>query len=141
MKKNIFIVEDDLKNLKLFKAILGKMPEFDVRFEIQGKQAFEYIKDEYPNLIILDIQLPEMSGIEICQELRKIEKFRDVPIIAVTALAMKGDKDRIMAAGFTDYISKPIKIKVFRETILKWAFRESNSSKSGQEEYSGLKAR
>ena len=141
MKKNIFIVEDDLKNLKLFKAILGKMPEFDVRFEIQGKQAFEYIKDEYPDLIILDIQLPEMSGIEICQELRKIEKFKKTPIIAVTALAMKGDKDRIMAAGFTDYISKPIKIKVFRETILKWAFRESNSSKIGREEYSNLKAR
>jgi len=83
----------------------------------QGQRAFEQIKKEPPDIIILDIQLPRMSGIDIYRELKKIEKFKTIPIIAVTALAMKGDKERILEAGFDAYISKPIIIKEFRNIL------------------------
>lgn len=69
--------------------------------------------------MILDIQLPKMNGIEICIELKKIEKFKKIPFLAVTSFAMKGDKERILAAGFDQYISKPIKVQEFRELVTK----------------------
>ena len=65
----------------------------------------------------MDIQLPELDGVEICKQLRKIEKFKDVPMIAVTSFAMKGDKERILNAGFNEYISKPIRVQEFRELV------------------------
>ncbi len=120
MKKLIYIVEDNEKNMKLFKAILNLIPEIEIHEEMSGDSGLELIKSGNPDLIILDIQLPEISGIEICLELRKIEKFKSVPIIAVTSFAMKGDKDRILSAGFSEYISKPIRVKEFRELVNKY---------------------
>ena len=93
------------------------IPDCEIITEERGRIALEKIKSAFPDLIILDIQLPEMSGIEICQELRKLDEFKTTPIIAVTALAMKGDKERIVAAGFNEYISKPIRINELRKTI------------------------
>ena len=75
------------------------------------------IKSGNPDLIILDIQLPEMSGIDICKKLKELKKFKDIPMIAVTSFAMKGDKDRILSAGFSEYISKPINVNEFRELV------------------------
>lgn len=117
MSKKIFVVEDDQKNLDLFLAILNKIPQLEILYEMDGLQALEQIKKELPGIIILDIQLPSMSGIEICRELRKIDEFKGIPIIAVTALAMKGDKERILNAGFNTYISKPIIVKEFRKVL------------------------
>ena len=117
MTKKIYLIEDNEKNLKLFNAILNSMKQIEVISEIEGDKGLEIIKSGDPDLIILDIQLPKMSGIEICKELRKIEKFKNVKIIAVTAFAMKGDEERILEAGFNEYISKPIKVSEFRETI------------------------
>jgi two-component system cell cycle response regulator DivK len=117
MTKNVYVVEDNEKNMKLFKAILKLIPNIEMHSEIRGDTGFELIKSGNPDLIILDIQLPEMSGIEICSELRKIDKFKDITIIAVTSFAMKGDKERILSAGFTTYVSKPIKVAKFREMV------------------------
>ncbi len=117
MSKKIFVVEDDQKNLDLFLAILNTMPNLEIMTEMDGLRAFEQIKKEPPDMIILDIQLPRMSGIEICKELRKIEEFKTIPIIAVTAIAMKGDKERILEEGFDAYISKPILVKEFRNIL------------------------
>ena len=115
--KNVYVVEDNEKNLKLFRAILKLVPEITIFEETRGDLGFELIKSGNPDLVILDIQLPEMNGIEICSELKKIEKFKDVPFIAVTSFAMKGDKERILSAGFDHYVSKPIKVQEFRELI------------------------
>ncbi|MGB5913166.1 MAG: response regulator [Promethearchaeia archaeon] len=115
--KNLYVVEDNEKNMKLFRAILTTIPEIEVFEETQGDLGFELIKSSNPDLIILDIQLPEMNGIEICSELKKIDKFKNIPFIAVTSFAMKGDKERILSAGFNDYISKPIKVQEFREIV------------------------
>ena len=101
----------------LFKATLGVIPDIEIFDETDGSRAFDSIKLEIPDLIVLDVHLPGMSGIEICKELRKMEKFKQTPIIAVTSFTMKGDKDRILEAGFTQYVSKPIKINDFRKTI------------------------
>ncbi|MHA1293612.1 MAG: response regulator [Promethearchaeota archaeon] len=117
MSKKVYIIEDNEKNMKLFKAILRLIPDIEILDETRGDTGLALIKSGNPDLVILDIQLPEKSGIEICSELRKIEKFRNTPIVAVTSFAMKGDKERIMSAGFDDYISKPIKVAEFREKI------------------------
>jgi two-component system cell cycle response regulator DivK len=115
--KNIYIVEDDSKNMKLFQAILNKIPNISLFAAKEGDSGFELIKNGNPDLIILDIRLPKMNGMRICKELRKIERFQTVPIIAVTAYAMKGDEERILKAGFDEYIEKPIRVKKFKETI------------------------
>ncbi len=117
MKKRVYLVEDNEKNMKLFKAVLNTMPDIEVIAETHGGRAFESLKSDTPDLIILDIQLPEMSGIDICKELRKLEKYKNIPIIAVTSFAMKGDKERILKAGFDTYIPKPININDFRKTV------------------------
>ncbi|MFX1571049.1 MAG: response regulator [Promethearchaeota archaeon] len=117
MKKNVYIIEDNEKNMKLFKAILNLMPDIEVFEETQGDLGLELIKNGRPDLVILDIQLPEISGIDICIDLRKVESFKEIPIIAVTSFAMKGDRERILSAGFTDYFSKPIKVNEFRNVI------------------------
>jgi CheY-like chemotaxis protein len=85
-----------------------------------GEEGLQQIKTNPVDVIILDIQLPDMSGIDICRELRKVDLHKNTPIIAVTSFAMKGDEKRILEAGFTDYISKPLLIKEFRAMILKY---------------------
>jgi two-component system cell cycle response regulator DivK len=117
--KSVYVVEDNEKNMKLFRAILKLIPDIEIFEETRGDLGFELIKSSNPDLVILDIQLPEKNGIEICSELKKLEKFKDVPFIAVTSFAMKGDKERILAAGFEQYISKPIKVQEFRELVKK----------------------
>jgi two-component system cell cycle response regulator DivK len=117
MSKKIYIVEDNEKNTKLFITILRFIEDVEVFTETRGDLGLELIKSGEPDLIILDIQLPEMTGIEICSKLREIEKFKKTPIIAVTSFAMKGDRERIMAAGFSEYYPKPIKVAEFRDMV------------------------
>jgi CheY-like chemotaxis protein len=117
--KNIYVIEDNEKNMKLFRAIFNLIPDIELFEETQGDLGLELVKTGDPDLIILDIQLPVMNGIEICTELRKMEKFSDIPIIAVTSFAMKGDKERILEAGFNEYISKPLRVKEFRSLVEK----------------------
>ena len=117
MTKKIYVIEDNEKNMKLFRAILKLIPDIEIYEETRGDLGLELLKSGDPDLVILDIQLPEMSGIEICTEIRKIDKFKNVPVIAVTSFAMKGDKERILSAGFSTYVSKPIRVADFRELV------------------------
>jgi CheY-like chemotaxis protein len=117
MLKYVYIIEDDPKNMKLFKAILKKMKNIEIKTAMEGKRGLEMIENGNPDLIILDIKLPGISGTKICQRLRKQNKFKDVPIIAVTAYAMNGDQERILKAGFNEYLTKPVKVNNFRKTI------------------------
>ncbi len=120
MTKKIYVIEDNEKNMSLFTAILKTIPEIEIITETRGDKGLDVIKNGNPDLIILDIQLPGINGIEICKELRKIDRFNKIPIIAVTAFTMKGDQETIMAAGFTQYISKPIRVMQFKEVITKY---------------------
>jgi len=119
LKNKIFIVEDNKKNLELFIAVLGTMPNLEIFTSITGQEGLKLIQSINPDVILLDIQLPDINGTEICRELRKLKKFKKTPIIAVSSFAMKGDKERILEAGFTYYISKPLKITNLREIIRK----------------------
>ncbi|MHA1371714.1 MAG: response regulator [Promethearchaeota archaeon] len=120
MTKKVYLIEDNAKNLSLFNAILKTIPNIEIFTAMNGVEGLELIKSGNPDLILLDVQLPGKNGIEICKELRQIDKFKDIPIIAVTAFTMKGDQERIMAAGFTHYISKPIRVKSFKETVINY---------------------
>lgn len=117
MVKKVHVIEDNEKNMNLFLAILKTIPGIEVHADMRGDTGLAMIKDGEPDLVILDVQLPGLSGTEICKELRKMSQFKEIPIIAVTAFTMKGDQENIMAAGFDLYVSKPIRVTEFKNTV------------------------
>ena len=117
--KTILVVEDNEMNLKLFKVVLRKLPN-KLYIARDGEEAMEKIKTLDPDVIILDIGIPKIDGIEIAKWMCKQQKYKNTPIIAVTAYAMQGDKDEILQAGCDEYVSKPIDTHKFPETIKKY---------------------
>lgn len=115
-KKKICIVEDNDLNLKLFRDLL-ESNGYDVCYTQDGFKAFELITKEKPNLVLMDIQLHGISGFDIIKDVKADENLKKIPIIAVTAFAMKDDESKIMESGCEGYISKPIAIKTFLKTI------------------------
>lgn len=116
MTKRVLVVEDNELNLKLFCDLLrahGHVTE-PVR---DGREVVQRARDFAPDLVIMDIQLPHISGLELIEALKKDEALSPVPIMAVTAYAGKGDEDRIRAAGAEAYVSKPISVMKFIETV------------------------
>ncbi|MHA1273228.1 MAG: response regulator [Promethearchaeota archaeon] len=111
MKKKIFIVDDDKTLLKLFKIALSRKASYTIITEISGIAALRKLKKNIPDILILDIILPDISGIEICKQLRKIDEFETTKIIAYTSLYSKEDIKRILKAGFDEYYPKTIHIK------------------------------
>lgn len=107
MPKKVLIIEDNDRNRKLVKIIL-EANKYEVIEAGTGEEALKYLQDNKPDVILLDIQLPNMSGIALAEMLKSSDDTRDIPIIAVTAYAMKGDKERVLEAGCDAYISKPI---------------------------------
>ena len=108
----ILIVEDDELNLKLLKDILD-FRGYSTVFTGLGAAAFDLARQHHPDLILLDIQLPDISGEEAARRLKADEQTRTIPIIAVTAFAMRGDREKILDSGCDDYISKPFSIREF----------------------------
>ena len=107
MPKKILIVEDNLQNLRVVQLSL-KDQGYLLREATDGKNALRIALKERPDLIIMDIQLPGLSGIEVTKKLRERPDFQQVPIVAVTAYAMKGDKEKALDIGFDAYLTKPI---------------------------------
>jgi two-component system cell cycle response regulator DivK len=110
MAKTILIVEDEPKNLILFRDLL-RVSGYNTIEATDGKQCLELARSKKPDLILMDIQIPEINGLEATQTLKGDTATRDVPIIALTALAMKGDKEKITKAGCDGYLAKPVDIK------------------------------
>src|SRR5262247_3538658 len=102
----IAVVEDNADNRLLLQAILGEDYQL-VEYE-NGGAALEGIQNDRPDCVLLDISLPGMDGTEILQRLRSVVTLRDLPVIALTAHAMAGDREKFLAAGFDDYVTKPI---------------------------------
>lgn len=115
-QKTILIVEDNLLNMKLFKDVL-QCGGYRTLSTNDGREAISIARDDRPDLILMDIQLPEVSGLEVTKWMKDDEALRDIPIIAVTAFAMKGDEERIRRGGCEGYISKPISVSTFLETV------------------------
>src|ERR1700758_3973272 len=116
MQKSILIVEDKEVNIKLFNDLLGAHG-FKPLQTRSGKQALELTRLHRPDLILMDIQLPEVSGLQVTQWIKEDKELRHIPVIAITAFAMKGDEERILAGGCEAYMSKPISILKFLETV------------------------
>jgi two-component system cell cycle response regulator DivK len=114
--KKILIVEDNELNLKLFRDLLGAHG-FETFETKDGLNVPSLAREIRPDLILMDIQLPEISGFDITRNLKAEPDLRDIPVIAVTAFAMKDDEEKILRAGCEAYISKPISIMPFLQTI------------------------
>ncbi len=106
----ILIVEDNPKNLKLIRDVIQFHGYTTVEAET-GEAGLELAREQQPALILMDVQLPGMDGREAMQRLKADERTRHTPVVALTAFAMKGDRERLLAEGFDGYIAKPIDIK------------------------------
>jgi len=116
MSKTVLIVEDNELNMKLFNDLLEANGYATLQTR-NGIEALDIARRHRPDLILMDIQLPEVSGLEVTKWLKEDEALRPIPVIAVTAFAMKGDEERIRAGGCEAYISKPISVSKFIETV------------------------
>lgn len=114
--KRILIVEDNEKNMKLFRVLLNSQG-YEVLEAENGKEGIKKAKDNIPNLIIMDIQMPEMDGIEAMKRIKHEPSIMNIPVIAITSYAMNDDRERILKEGFDSYISKPINTKEVLEII------------------------
>jgi len=118
MSKKVLIVEDNELNMKLFHDLLEAHGFATVQTR-NGMEAVGMAREHNPDLILLDIQLPEISGLEVTRQLKQDDDLKNIPIIAVTAFAMKGDEEKIREGGCEAYIAKPISVGTFMETIQK----------------------
>lgn len=119
MKKRILIVEDNDLNLKLFRDLL-MAHGYETLETKDGLEAITLTRNERPDLVLMDIQLPEISGLDVTRRLKSDQSISDIPIVAVTAFAMKDDEEKILSAGCEAYISKPISIQPFLNTVRKF---------------------
>jgi len=115
--ESILIVDDNTTNLKLMKILLS-VEGYNIKTAIDAEDALAVLKSFHPALILMDIQLPGMDGLELTKKIKATKKFTDVIIVAVTAYAMKGDEQKVLAAGCNGYISKPINVKTFPAMVL-----------------------
>ena len=116
MQKSILIVEDNELNMKLFNDLL-EAHGYKTMQTRSGVEAVALARQHKPDLILMDIQLPEMSGLQVTQWFKKDSDLRHIPVIAITAFAMKGDEEKILQGGCEAYLSKPISIVKFLETV------------------------
>ena len=116
MAKTILIVEDNELNMKLFHDLL-EAHGYKTLQTRNGIDAIAMARKHRPDLIVMDIQLPEVSGLDVTKWLKEDDALRHIPIVAVTAFAMKGDEERIREGGCEAYVSKPISVSLFIETI------------------------
>ena len=112
----ILIVDDNSTNMKLVRILLAS-EGYDVRTAADAEEALNVLKEFYPRLILMDIQLPGIDGLELTRRLKSDPATRDITILGLTAYAMKGDKERIIAAGCDGYIPKPIDTRTLPELV------------------------
>ena len=116
MAKTVLVVEDNELNMKLFHDLL-EASGYKTILTRSGLEAMDLARKHRPDLILMDIQLPEVSGLEVTKWLKEDDELRSIPVIAVTAFAMKGDEERIRQGGCEAYLSKPISVAKFIETV------------------------
>ena len=117
--KTILIVEDNELNMKLFNDLL-EAHNYNILKTRDGMEALKIAREHKPDLILMDIQLPEVSGLEVTKWIKEDDNLKSIPVIAVTAFAMKGDEEKIREGGCEAYIAKPISVGHFLETVQKF---------------------
>ena len=116
MPKTVLIVEDNELNMKLFHDLL-QANGFNTIETRNGSEALGLARKHKPDMNLMDIQLPEVSGLEVTKWIKEDEELKAIPVVAVTAFAMKGDEERIREGGCEAYLSKPISVAKFLETV------------------------
>ncbi len=116
MAKTILIVEDNELNMKLFSDLLERSGHVTLRART-GVEAVALAREHGPDLILMDIQLPEVSGLQVTRWIKDDPALKSIPVIAVTAFAMKGDEEKILQGGCEAYLSKPISVAKFLDTV------------------------
>lgn len=115
---HVLLVEDNIHNAKLMLTFLSKSG-YEVTWVQDGREMWRTLEHFYPGLILMDIHLPEVDGLTLIRQLKTDDRYRSIPVIAQTALAMKGDRDLCLQAGAVDYISKPIDLDGLIELVSK----------------------
>ncbi|MFC1928680.1 response regulator [Chloroflexota bacterium] len=118
MKEKILIVEDNPQNMRVIEMIL-RASGYALLKATNGEEALDIAMRKQPDLIIMDMQLPKVSGLEVTKRLRHLPDFSNVPIIALTAYAMKEDKEKFVKAGCNNYLSKPFHTRELRDIVVK----------------------
>ena len=112
----ILVVEDNERNLKLLRDVL-EYAGYDVRVARTAEDGITLAVSEPPDLVLMDLQLPGIDGMEALRRLRESPRTADIPVVAVTAQAMKQDRERVLEAGFDGYVEKPISVRAFPEQV------------------------
>ena len=114
--KTVLVVEDNELNMKLFHDLL-EAHGYNILQTKDGIEALRIARENRPDLILMDIQLPEVSGLEVTRWIKEDDDLKEIPVVAVTAFAMKGDEEKIRDGGCEAYISKPISVAHFIQTV------------------------
>ena len=114
--KTVLVVEDNELNMKLFHDLL-EAHGYNILQTKDGMEALQLARQHHPALILMDIQLPEVSGLEVTKWLKEDDSLKSIPVVAVTAFAMKGDEEKIREGGCEAYIAKPISVTSFLQTV------------------------
>ena len=114
--ERVLIVEDNEKNMKLFRDVLSAKG-YRTLEATSGAQAIELALEHVPDLVLMDIRLPDVDGVQALGRLRSEERTTSIPVVAVTAQAMRGDRERFLAAGFDGYVPKPVDIAELAATV------------------------
>ena len=119
MAQTILVVDDNEANLRLINAVL-KTRGYTLIEATSGETALEKLTTAHPSLVLMDVQMPGLSGIDVARTIRAMPAVADLPLIAITAMAMKGDREEILAAGFNDYLAKPYKMGELLALVAQW---------------------
>jgi two-component system cell cycle response regulator DivK len=117
LKKPLILIADDRPSSRELLGLVLERAGYDVLEAENGEQALERVRSGSPDLVLLDLQMPGIDGYGVLAELRAEARFAALPVLALTASAMRGDREKILEAGFTDYLAKPAAPEVVRETV------------------------
>lgn len=118
-RHKILYVEDDYHNFLLVQRTLSVLPEVEVVNAPDAEVGLEMARTEKPDLILVDVHLPGMNGIEMTRELKADEHIARIPVVALTANVLKGERERALEAGCADFVAKPFSLRPFRELVAK----------------------
>jgi len=127
MSKKILIVEDDPRSLKMIQMILRPYG-YSLLEATDGEEALKVARSDKPDLIIMDLRLPKVSGLEVTRQLRQMSDFNHIAIIAITAYAMKGDKEKAISAGCDAYLAKPINTRELPKVVTEMLLQRKENS-------------
>ena len=115
----VLVVEDNLSNMELVEDILVSL-DYEVDLADNGKEALDKSGEKVYDLVLMDIGLPDMNGVDVAKQIWKNPDYNGVPVVALTAYTMKGDREKLLANGFVEYIPKPIKVTEFIKAMEKY---------------------